>query len=283
MFSSQSNNQQQSGVIRIVSDSVHPSLCIPRVFLNITRDRIISTFNQLNLGTIDRVDMVRKMNERGEAYQRVFIHFKSWSTSENAIRVRQRILSGKDVKIVYDDPWFWKVSENKARVPKCEPHIQYIPDVQQMMDDVVREQMGHCMQLARDPRTLSRPLPMPLSVPIARGLQPPPPTMPYSEYISTSKSLSLQQPSACDVDEHVSHTPTRDPPRSPPPRSPVLQQKMGGKGKGEGSHSPVGPPPEEWTTVGKPVKNVAPSRTTVQKKMVNKGTVLKKTVLKISE
>jgi hypothetical protein len=32
------------------------------------------------------------------------------------VRARERILSGKELKIVYDEPWFWKVSANRAVV-----------------------------------------------------------------------------------------------------------------------------------------------------------------------
>jgi len=93
-----------------------PSLCIPRVFMNITKGRIAFVFKSLDLGEIDHIDVVPKTSATGDKFQRVFIHFKRWGTSPDAVRARERILSGKELKIVYDEPWFWKVSANRAVV-----------------------------------------------------------------------------------------------------------------------------------------------------------------------
>ena len=86
------------------------SLCIPRVFLNIYEKRIRSVFNALNIGEIERIDIVKKNTERGDKYNRVFIHFKRWSNSENAQLAQEILKNGKEIKIIYDEPWFWKVS-----------------------------------------------------------------------------------------------------------------------------------------------------------------------------
>lgn len=91
-----------------------PSLCIPRVFANITEARVAFVIRDVGLGEIDHIDMVPKVSEDGTKFQRVFIHFKKWSASETAQRARERVLSGKEIKIVYDDPWFWKLSANRS-------------------------------------------------------------------------------------------------------------------------------------------------------------------------
>lgn len=85
-----------------------PSLCIPRVFTNINEIQIRKIFEDLELGIIDRIDIVQKYSQSGEKYNRVFIHFKRWFNEQKA--VRQRLLAGIDIKIIYDEPWFWKVS-----------------------------------------------------------------------------------------------------------------------------------------------------------------------------
>ena len=87
-----------------------PSLCIPRVYPNIDEKRIRRTFNELKLGIIDRIDIASKTGEKGEKYNRVFIHFERWFNEGNALAARERLINGKDIKIIYDDPWFWKVS-----------------------------------------------------------------------------------------------------------------------------------------------------------------------------
>ena len=87
-----------------------PSLCIPRVFSNWTESRIRRIFDDLGMGEIQRIDVVSKTTEKGEKFNRVFVHFKRWFANQNADMARERLLNGKEIKIVYDDPWFWKVS-----------------------------------------------------------------------------------------------------------------------------------------------------------------------------
>lgn len=92
-----------------------PSLCIPRVYPNINEARIRKIFDDLDLGIIERVDIIGKTTEKGDKYNRVFIHFKTWFAGGNAEVARVRLLSGKDIKIIYDEPWFWKISAYRER------------------------------------------------------------------------------------------------------------------------------------------------------------------------
>jgi hypothetical protein len=87
-----------------------PSLCIPRVFTNWTESRIRIIFDEIGLGEILRIDVISKNTEKGEKFNRVFVHFKHWFSNPNADMARERLLNGKDIKIVYDEPWFWKIS-----------------------------------------------------------------------------------------------------------------------------------------------------------------------------
>jgi hypothetical protein len=81
------------------------SLCIPRILSNITKEYKHDIFNKLNIGTIHRIDIVRNKNLSNKA----FIHFSKWNNGGNADIVKERLLIGKDIKIVYDEPWFWKI------------------------------------------------------------------------------------------------------------------------------------------------------------------------------
>jgi hypothetical protein len=101
-----------------------PSLCIPRVYPNIDERRIRKTFDDLNLGIIERVDIVRKTTDKGEKCNRVFIHFNRWFNSRNADTARERLLNGQDIKVIYDDPWFWKVAAYKE-APRVEEERLY--------------------------------------------------------------------------------------------------------------------------------------------------------------
>lgn len=100
----------------IAHDISYPSLCIPRLSSNITRAQIFKIFSSLNLGILERVDIVPVGNG---GFQRVFVHFKSWNNSSLEVcKIRERILSGKDIKVIYDGPFIWKVSLNRASIHK---------------------------------------------------------------------------------------------------------------------------------------------------------------------
>ena len=94
-----------------------PSLCIPRVFSNITDERVYEVIAQLELGELERIDMVERETREGVLYQRVFIHFKKWYNNETADHARQLLLEEQNIKVVYDEPWFWKIWASKSKKP----------------------------------------------------------------------------------------------------------------------------------------------------------------------
>ena len=97
------------------------SICIPRAFANISEARVRKVFDALHIFTIDRVDMIQRKNEKGEPFQRIFVHIRAWSETAEAQKAKERLLSGNELKIVYDDPWFWKVALN-TWAPKPAPN-----------------------------------------------------------------------------------------------------------------------------------------------------------------
>ena len=97
-------------------------LCIPGVFANIKEERIRRIFGDLDLGEVVRVDIVVPKTQvdaggKENKFNRVFIHM-NWSESEQSVTCRQRLAQGKDVKIIYDEPWFWRVSAYRPPAPK---------------------------------------------------------------------------------------------------------------------------------------------------------------------
>jgi hypothetical protein len=102
-----------------------PSLFIPRVFPNIDEKRIRRIFDELNIGVIDRIDIVKVNSPSnvkvGDAFNRVYVHFKNWFSNSDANKTREALLSGKEIKIVYDEPWFWKVSAYREPVKVVKP------------------------------------------------------------------------------------------------------------------------------------------------------------------
>jgi len=90
-------------------------LFIPRVLFNTTETQIKNVFNRLNIGIIDHIDLISKNDEKNQKNKskRVYIHLKKWLDTENAKITKERFENNQDIKIIYDEPWFWKVSAYK--------------------------------------------------------------------------------------------------------------------------------------------------------------------------
>jgi hypothetical protein len=102
-----------------------PSMCIPRVFSNIPDAMIHKTFDELGLGEINKIHRIPTKDDK---FKCIRIEFKRWYTNSNANLSRERLLTGKEIKVIYDDPWFWKIyayrnqpSANKEHSHKKEP------------------------------------------------------------------------------------------------------------------------------------------------------------------
>lgn len=124
----QGQEQQQQ------QEFVEPTLCISRTHKNIRQERIFAVLRQLNLGWVGKIDMVpKKIVEKNpdgtdttKEFVRVFIHFTRWFTNNHQTRqFLNRLDSEGFVRIVYDDPWFWKVTKYVPREHKPEPQSRY--------------------------------------------------------------------------------------------------------------------------------------------------------------
>lgn len=92
------------------------SLYIPRVFANISEERIIKIIEKdIELGKVNNIDIVSKIGSNGQKYNGVYIHFEYWNETATTINFQARIMEGESAKIVYEDPWFWLVLENKGK------------------------------------------------------------------------------------------------------------------------------------------------------------------------
>ena len=143
-----------------------PSLCIPRVFSNIPRDRIFRIVEDLGLGRISSIDMVPKVSEKGEKYNRIFIHFSAWSTSKDAEKARQIALSGGEFKILYDDPYFWKISASTSIAPfvaskPATPKPAATSSRPKLAFDTLDKNQSALSALSAPPPPLPLPLPLP--------------------------------------------------------------------------------------------------------------------------
>lgn len=112
-------SQQKQGRPQREPQPIVYSICIPRVFKNITEKRIRAILYSLKFGFVERVDMVPKTNKKGDEFWRVFVHFSSWNErSRDATQVREKLDQDQHVKIVYDNPWFWMISKSRTPAPE---------------------------------------------------------------------------------------------------------------------------------------------------------------------
>jgi len=112
-------SQKQKELIKTIHKmspiNLYLSLYIPRVFINITEERIIQTFHSLNIGSINYIDFIKKCGKNGNMYNSIYIHFHMWYENDIAINFQKKILGpNRQAKLVYDDPWYWIVFENTA-------------------------------------------------------------------------------------------------------------------------------------------------------------------------
>jgi len=99
------------------------SLCIPRVFANISWYRIKQVFIALNWGYVERVDVIPSGGTK-----RAFVHFAPGRFT--ATKVLEALSAGKQVKIVYDEPWYWQVSLSRSPKPEQAPERKQRPKVE---------------------------------------------------------------------------------------------------------------------------------------------------------
>ena len=124
--------------------SNNPSICIPRVFTHISINEIINIFqNKLKIGPVKKVDII--YNDKNHTpnhdnnknyntsstnahetnvisnnhlvsdtkFKKVFIHFQYWHDIHNDLK--DTLTEGKIIKVVYDNPWFWKCSLSRSK------------------------------------------------------------------------------------------------------------------------------------------------------------------------
>jgi hypothetical protein len=91
------------------------SLYIPHVFANISKKVVAETFEDLRIGNVKRVDFVYKSGSNGN-FNAVYIHFNHWYDNVAARNFQERVINpNMEARIVYDEPWYWIVLENKTK------------------------------------------------------------------------------------------------------------------------------------------------------------------------
>lgn len=108
------NSRNENGIV----------LCIPRVFKNITKQRVFACMCNTGWGELSHVDLINC-----GSYQKAFVHFvpNGWNCGSEPEAVLRRLQAGQEVVFTYDvndkhpEGWFWKISISKALNPKYRP------------------------------------------------------------------------------------------------------------------------------------------------------------------
>jgi hypothetical protein len=116
-----------------------PSMCIPRVNSNINENYIRQVINKLNIGIIKHIDIIKKkkIKKDDKMYNCVFIHFSKWNNTLNGEKVRNLLINGSTIKIIYNDnePWFWKIYASRDSLPNNIYLNKYNQDNQDNQDN----------------------------------------------------------------------------------------------------------------------------------------------------
>lgn len=104
------------------------SVCIRFAFKNITPQRVFACLKKVNievdgqksmvfLGLIERIDQV----VRKDGNKMFFVHFSanSWGKTPAAQSALEQLCAG-ELRVYYDEPYFWKLSISKSRRPRDE-------------------------------------------------------------------------------------------------------------------------------------------------------------------
>jgi len=91
------------------------SLYIPHIFENFSKKDVTDVFEYLKIGKVNYIDFIAKLGKDGKEYNSAYIHFDFWYNNQVSINFQNRVLNpDKEARLVYDDPWYWIVLENKG-------------------------------------------------------------------------------------------------------------------------------------------------------------------------
>lgn len=95
------------------------SICIPWVFSNTSDQKIRKVFENLQCGVVESVHQLKK-----DDHNIAFVNFSEWFGDEKSLSMRESLENGEVLQVVYDEPWFWKISKCRERPQKSSYHAK---------------------------------------------------------------------------------------------------------------------------------------------------------------
>ena len=84
-----------------------PNIYIPMLFSNISHDHLCTIIKQLDIFTPAIINFDEKQDLKGNKCNCAFIQVEHWHDTPQAKQFRAKLLANEEVKIVFDDPWFF--------------------------------------------------------------------------------------------------------------------------------------------------------------------------------
>ena len=91
------------------------SLYIPHIFANYSKENVANVFETLKIGKVKNIDFISKMGNDNKPFNAAYIHFYYWYDNIGAANFQEKVLHKSPTKLMYDEPWFWLVLENKGK------------------------------------------------------------------------------------------------------------------------------------------------------------------------
>lgn len=105
-----------------------PSLCIIYAVDRCTTDQVAEVFNYIiDDNQVETVTCVPKTNSDGRPFKLFFINFARESTK--LTEVVERIKEEQSIRVLYDDPWYWKVALSKRSNDKSNTDSKSTPRI----------------------------------------------------------------------------------------------------------------------------------------------------------
>ncbi|NBU99570.1 MAG: hypothetical protein EBS19_15410, partial [Spirochaetia bacterium] len=76
---------------------------------------MMEVFESNGIGKVNHVDLITKIGKDKKVYNSAYVHFDYWYDNIASKNIQEKLNAGKETKIVYDDPWFWKAYKNETK------------------------------------------------------------------------------------------------------------------------------------------------------------------------
>lgn len=90
------------------------SFYIPHVFSNLSKEIVTQTFEE-QIGKVNYIDFVSHFGQDGRSYNSAYVHMDCIHDTIFANNFVARVVDTNiEARLVYDEPWYWIVLENKS-------------------------------------------------------------------------------------------------------------------------------------------------------------------------